>query len=222
MIVRSTLLEKVLKSSTMKKLSFVLISLAILLSPLSKADTILVYGDSLSAGYGLQANEDWPSLLAKRLLDENHKQYTVVNASISGETTAGGLKRFAKTVKKHRPSIVILELGANDGLRGQPTLIMRYNLSKMIKHSLNNNAQVLLIAMEIPPNYGKRYSNDFKQSFKELQKEHDIALSDFLLSSLSGRPELIQKDGLHPTAKAQPLLLETVWKSLKPLLHTPK
>ncbi len=226
MIVRSTLHKIALKYPSMKKLSFVLITAfgiftATFCSPLYAAN-ILVFGDSLSAGYGLQAEEDWPTLLKQRLQAEQPGQYTVINSSISGETTAGGLSRFAKTFSKYKPSIVILELGANDGLQGQPLNTMRKNLGKMIEYSLKNEARVLLVSMKIPPNYGKRYTSEFQQSFPELQQEYNIYLTDFLLGNLSGRPELFQKDGLHPAAEAQPILLETVWKSLKPLLQKPR
>jgi acyl-CoA thioesterase-1 len=167
----------------------------------------------------LQAQEEWPFLLQQQL-QEQKLPYKIVNASISGETTAGGLRRFASTFNKYQPAIVILELGANDGLRGQSLETMSTNLGIMIRYSQRHQAKVLLVSMRIPPNYGKRYTRDFEQVFTDLQKQHNIALSGFLMGSLSGHPELVQKDGLHPTAAAQPLLLATVWKSLKPLLQT--
>lgn len=211
----------------MKRLSFIFAMVLGLLGsafgPLAvAADTVLVFGDSLSAGYGLQAGEEWPALLQQKLEAEKLGHYTVVNTSISGETTTGGLARFKKTFNKYMPAIVILELGANDGLRGQPLKAMRDNLNQMIRHCLAYQAKVVLVSMEIPPNYGKRYTTEFQQSFVQLQKKHGISRTDFLLGGLSGRPELLQKDGLHPVAEAQPILLETVWKSLKPLLQRPK
>jgi acyl-CoA thioesterase-1 len=190
------------------------------ISSTTYASTILVFGDSLSAGHGLEPGEEWPTLLQKQLNELYPGKYTVINASISGETTAGGLARFQPAIEKHQPDIVILELGANDGLRGQSLATLRENLSAMIKQSLQIKAQVLLIAMQIPPNYGKRYTSDFKNAYPELQLKHNIALSDFLFSGFEGRPEFLQKDGIHPTATAQPTILKTVWKSLKPLLPT--
>jgi len=193
----------------------------LLLNPFSAhAATILVFGDSLSAGYGLSQGEEWPALLVKKLHQEKMPRINIINASISGETSEGGLARFADQIKQHKPTIVILELGANDGLRGQSISQMKHNLGEMISHSQKQGAKVLLIAMKIPPNYGNRYTKAFEQSYFQLQKQYDVMLSDFLLESLSGKPELIQKDGLHPTAEAQALILETVWKSLKPLLQT--
>jgi len=193
----------------------------LLLNPFSAhAATILVFGDILSAGYGLSQGEEWPALLVKKVHKEKMPRINIINASISGETSEGGLARFADQIKQHKPTIVILELGANDGLRGQSISQMKHNLGEMISHSQKQGAKVLLIAMKIPPNYGNRYTKAFEQSYFQLQKQYDVMLSDFLLESLSGKPELIQKDGLHPTAEAQALILETVWKSLKPLLQT--
>jgi acyl-CoA thioesterase-1 len=197
-------------------------SLLLGLSSSAFAANILVFGDSLSAGYGLAHGEEWPQLLQDRLSVEYTKSYRIVNASISGETSSGGLARFSTTFDQYQPSIVILELGANDGLRGQPLIDMHNNLAKIITYSTEHKAQVLLIAMKIPPNYGKRYTLAFEKTYVNLQQQYTITLSDFLLSSLSGKPELIQKDGLHPTSEAQPLLLDTVWKSLKPLLRQGK
>lgn len=203
----------------MKRLSFpaALLTLAMLFTDNSHAATILVYGDSLSAGFGLQAGEEWPALLQKKL-EGGKKTYSVVNASISGETTQGGLARFANTFSTHQPAIVILELGANDGLRGQPLGLMRENLGAIISHSRKHKAKVLLVSMEIPANYGKRYTGEFRDSFASVARQHGIPRTDFLLGGLQGKPELLQNDGLHPTAAAQPLLLETVWAALQPLL----
>ncbi len=191
-------------------------------SQLGHTGTILVFGDSLSAGYGLQANEDWPHLLKQKLHAEQYTQYKLINASISGETSRGGLDRFEKTFKKHQPDIVILELGANDGLRGQSLKKMQNHLSQMIQYSLSNNARVILAGMRIPPNYGKRYTETFYQVFQRLNNQHNISLIPFLLDGLMDDKNLIQTDGMHPTAEAQPLLMERVWKTLKPLLQIPK
>ena len=177
--------------------------------------TILVFGDSLSAGYGIQQNQSWVNLLQARLTQQK-LPYTVVNASSSGETTSGGLARFNAALTEHKPSIVILELGANDGLRGLPVRDMRSNLNKMIL--LAKPAKILLIGMKIPPNYGQKYSRDFSASYAILAKQHKIKLVPFLLDGVAGKPSLIQDDGLHPLAAAQPALLENVWSQLKGLL----
>ena len=177
--------------------------------------TIVVFGDSLSAGYGLQANESWVSLLQARL-NQQKLAYNVINASISGETTSGGLARFNAALTEHKPSIVILELGANDGLRGLPINEMRSNLNKMILQA--KPAKVLLIGMKIPPNYGQKYSRDFSASYAILAKQHKIKLVPFLLDGVAGKPSLIQDDGLHPLAAAQPALLDNVWTQLNRML----
>ena len=179
--------------------------------------TIVVFGDSLSAGYGLQANESWVSLLQARL-NQQKLAYNVINASISGETTSGGLARFNAALTEHKPSIVILELGANDGLRGLPINEMRSNLNKIILQAKAAKAKVLLIGMKIPPNYGQKYSRDFSASYAILAKQHKIKLVPFLLEGVAGKPSLIQDDGLHPIAAAQPALLENVWKILNKML----
>ena len=179
--------------------------------------TIVVFGDSLSAGYGLQPNESWVSLLQARL-SQQKLAYNVINASISGETTSGGLARFTEVLATHKPNIVILELGANDGLRGLPVNELRSNLNKMIVQAKAAKAKVLLIGMKIPPNYGQKYSRDFSASYAILAKQHKIKLVPFLLDGVAGKPSLIQDDGLHPLASAQSILLENVWMPLKNLV----
>ncbi len=179
--------------------------------------TIVVFGDSLSAGYGLQPNESWLSLLQARL-NQQKLPYQVINASISGETTSGGLVRFSEMLATHKPNIVILELGANDGLRGLPMSEMFSNLNKMILQAKAAKAKVLLIGMKIPPNYGQKYSRDFSASYAMLAKQHKVKLVPFLLDGVAGKPSLIQDDGLHPLAVAQPALLNNVWPHLKGLL----
>ena len=181
----------------------------------SPQKTILVFGDSLSAGYGLQPIESWVSLLQARLTQQK-LSYQVVNASISGETTSGGLARFNAALTEHKPSIVILELGANDGLRGLAVSEMRNNLNKMIL--LAKPAKILLIGMKIPPNYGQKYSRDFSASYAILAKQHKIKLVPFLLDGVAGKPSLMQDDDLHPTTAAQPALLDNVWKILEKML----
>ena len=179
--------------------------------------TILVWGDSLSAGYGLQTEQAWPALLAQRIR-ETKRPHKVVNASISGETTAGGAGRIAAELKRHRPAVVVIELGANDGLRGLPLAQTRANLEKMIKASQAAGAKVLLVGMRMPPNYGRDYTQGFERTFSELAKQHGTAFLPFLLEPIALDRTAFQPDNLHPTAAAQPKLRDHVWKSLLPLL----
>ena len=181
---------------------------------------ILVFGDSLSAGYGLQPGEGWVALLQNNIeKQDDYNAYKAVNASISGETTSGGLARFSEMLASHKPSIVILELGANDGLRGLPVSDMRSNLNQMILQAKAAKTKVLLIGMKIPPNYGQKYSRDFSASYAILATQHQIKIVPFLLDGVAGKPSLIQDDGLHPLAAAQPTLLDNVWPTLKKLLN---
>lgn len=182
------------------------------------AATILVFGDSLSAGYGIARQDAWPSLLETRLKDSGYS-YAVVNASISGETTAGGRSRLPEAIKQHQPKVVIIELGANDGLRGLPVSSMRDNLQSMVKLSQQAGARVMLVGMRIPPNYGRDYTEKFAATFTELSKEHKTALVPFLFEGFAGKADAFQPDRLHPTAATQPLMLDTIWKQLKPLLR---
>jgi acyl-CoA thioesterase I len=179
--------------------------------------TIVVFGDSLSAGYGIGQNQGWVALLQARLRQQK-LPYQVINASISGETTSGGAARFGEMLSTHKPSIVILELGANDGLRGLPVKEMQANLSQMIVQAKAAKTKLLLVGMKIPPNYGQKYSRDFSASYAILAKQHKIKLVPFLLEGVAGKPSLIQDDGLHPIAAAQPSLLDNVWVQLKGLL----
>lgn len=181
------------------------------------APVILVFGDSLSAGYGLAQGQSWPSLLETRLR-EQRLNYTVVNASISGETTAGGRSRIDAALARAKPAIVIIALGGNDGLRGLPVSAMRANLAAMIDAARARKAQVLLAGMRLPPNYGFEYTRDFEQSYADLAREHQTALTPFLLDGLAERRDLFQADGIHPVAAAQPIILDNVWKALKPRL----
>lgn len=181
------------------------------------AKTILVYGDSLSAAYGIAAQRGWVALLGERLKRER-PDYSVVNASISGETSSGGLSRAAKTLAQHKPAIVVLALGANDGLRGLPMAQMRQNLSAIILQSQKAGARVLLVGMRIPPNYGPEYTRDFDTAFAELARRHKTALAPFLLEGIAEDLRKFQPDRIHPNEEAQPVLLENVWKALKPLL----
>ena len=181
------------------------------------AKTLLVFGDSLSAGYGIRPQEAWPALLEKRL-SERRLNYNVANLSISGETTAGGRSRLAAVLREHRPSVVVIALGANDGLRGLPLAQMRANLEHMVTISQQAGARVALLGMRLPPNYGP-YAEQFFQTFSELAKQHKTAYLPFLLEPVATQPAMFQADQLHPTAKAQPLILDHVWPALQPLLR---
>jgi acyl-CoA thioesterase-1 len=174
-----------------------------------------VLGDSLSAAYGIAQARGWVALLEERLKRER-LDYSVVNASISGETTAGGLARMDFTLQKHKPRIVVLELGANDGLRGLPVAQMKKNLQAMIERAQKSGARVLLVGMKMPPNYGPDYTDAFEASFAELAKRYKTALAPFFLEDLTD--DMFQPDRIHPTAEAQPLMLERVWQALRPLL----
>ncbi|WP_282811145.1 arylesterase [Thauera humireducens] len=182
-----------------------------------QASTILVWGDSLSAGYGLKSGEAWPTLLQTRLTDEGFR-HTVVNASVSGETSAGGRSRLPAALEQHKPSIVILELGANDGLRGLRPQLMAENLTAMIDAARAAGSQVLLVGMHMPPNYGAAYTRRFAQTFTDVAQAREVPLVPFLLDGFADQPELFLSDGIHPTAEAQPRVLDTVWQGLQPLL----
>jgi acyl-CoA thioesterase-1 len=182
--------------------------------------TLLVFGDSLSAGYGIDASAGWVSLLDKRLRAEGYG-YRVVNASVSGETTTGGLSRLPRALATHKPTLVILELGANDGLRGLPLASSRANLEQMLQACRVAGVPVLLLGMKMPPNYGPRYTAGFERLFKDLARTYRVPLLPFFLEGVALNPALIQTDGLHPTAAAQPRLLKNVWTALAPLLRKP-
>ena len=178
---------------------------------------ILVYGDSLSAAYGFGQDAGWPTLLQARL-KQTGMDYTVANASISGETTSGGAARIAEALKAHQPKVIIVVLGANDGLRGLPLAQMRANLAKIVRASQTAKSRVLLVGMRLPPNYGETYTRQFAQVYTDIAREYKTALAPFLLEGVAERRELFQPDNIHPTAEAQPVLLENVWKALAPLL----
>lgn len=182
------------------------------------AATLLVFGDSLSAGFGIAARQGWPALLEERLRAEKFP-YRVVNASVSGETTAGGRSRLPAALKQHRPAIVVLALGANDGLRGLPLAQSRDNLATMIRQARQAGARVLLVGMELPPNYGPDYTRAFAAMYRELARQEKTALLPFLLEPVALDDTAFQPDRLHPTAAAQPKILDHVWSALKPLLR---
>jgi len=181
------------------------------------APSILIVGDSLSAGYGIELRDGWVSLLQQRLTRQGYP-HTVVNASISGDTTAGGRARLPDALKRHRPQIVILELGGNDGLRGLSLRETRANFDAMIKAAQSAGAQVLLVGIHLPPNYGPEYTGKFHATYHDLARVHNTALVPFLLEGVALTPGLMQPDGIHPRAAAQPRLLDNVWPYLEPLL----
>ena len=208
-----------MKTNGSRWLPILLFWLASLSSSLVQAEApvILVFGDSLSAAYGMPAEQGWVSLLQRRLAERGYPQ-RIVNASISGETTSGGLSRLPAALKQHRPALVILELGANDGLLGQPPMTMSHNLARMIELAQQANAQVLLAEMRIPPNYGPLYTQKFQAAFGELAEKYHIPLIPFMLDGVSGNAALIQDDGLHPRAEAQARILDNVWPTLEAAL----
>ena len=178
---------------------------------------LLVLGDSLSAEYGLQRGQGWVQLLANRL-QQNGANYTVVNASISGDTTSGGRARLPALLKQHRPSIVIIELGGNDGLRGLPVARMHDNLAAMVRASQAAGARVVVAGIRMPPNYGREYTERFYSAFENVSKEHDTALIPFLLEGFSDSADFFQADRIHPSAQAQNRILQTVWPVLEPMV----
>jgi acyl-CoA thioesterase-1 len=183
------------------------------------AATILVYGDSLSAGYGLPGGKGWVNLLAGRLGNER-LNYKVANASISGETTLGGRNRIESVLKVHRPDIVILELGANDGLRGASLDTMRANLEAIVDASRRSNARVLLVGMRLPPNYGAAYTEKFQKVYSEVAASRRVPLVPFLFEGFADNRVYFLPDGVHPAAEAQPVILDIVWKGLRPMLKS--
>ncbi len=180
--------------------------------------TILVFGDSLSAAYGIRPEQGWVALLTQRLQGQGYG-YQIVNASVSGETTSGGLQRLPRALQLHQPGIVVLELGANDALRGLPLTDTRGNLAQMVQLSQTAGARVLLVGLRIPPNYGPRYTEEFANVFPELAKQYHLPLVPFLLQHVALNPARMQEDGMHPNAAGEAPVLETVWPYLKPLLR---
>jgi len=204
---------------------FVQLVLVLALVPLARAadpasPAVVVLGDSLSAGYGIKVQQGWVNLLAQRLASEGYG-YRVVNASVTGETTQGGLARLPRALETHKPAIVIVELGGNDGLRGLPLAASRANLERIIELSRKANAKVLIVGMLIPPNYGPRYSDEFRDMFASLAARYKLAFVPFLLDKVALNPKLMQPDGIHASAEGQPQMLENVWPQLKPLLVAP-
>jgi acyl-CoA thioesterase-1 len=176
-----------------------------------------VFGDSLSAAYGLRPEQGWVALLDKRLKTQGYG-YELVNASVSGETTSGGAQRLPRALLLHKPGIFVLELGANDGLRGLPLEATRANLKKMVTLAKEFGAQVLLLGMRMPPNYGPKYTADFMQMYHDLAAKESLRLVPFLLESVALDPARMQDDGMHPNASGEPYVLDTLWPQLEPML----
>lgn len=198
-------------------LSISVILSALVASPAIAKQKILVFGDSLSAAYGLDEKSGWVNLLQKKLA-ESHPDYKVINASISGETTSGGANKIKQTLELHQPDIIIIELGGNDGLQGLSLKSMRQNLTQIIEEAKRHQTKTLLVGMKIPPNYGIKYTKDFNEMFKLLSQQFQTAYVPFLLEGIGGNPALMQQDSIHANASAQPMILENVWPSLEPLL----
>lgn len=194
--------------------------LLLLLSACAHAATLLVVGDSLSAAYGMGAREGWVTLLEERLRQKRF-DYNVVNASISGETTSGGAARTPELLARTRPDVVLVALGGNDGLRGLPTAQMKDNLSRIIESAKTRGARVLLVGVRVPPNYGAQYVREFEAAFAEVAERHRVPLVPYILKDIGERRELMQPDNIHPSAAAQPLILDNIWPKLEPLLKNP-
>lgn len=199
-------------------LLFALFTLATAWSAATAAGTILVYGDSLSAAYGIGQKEGWVTLLDERL-KQRKLDYSVANASISGETTSGGAARIEEALARFKPDVVIVALGANDGLRGLPVTEIKANLVRIIGAAQARKAKVLVAGMRMPPNYGAKYTQAFQQTFADTAGERRAAYVPFLLDGIADKRDLFLADQIHPGAQAQPIILETVWKGLEPLLR---
>ena len=199
-----------------KRISSYLVLLALCLSPTWVfAKTVMVLGDSISAGYGIEPQQAWVNLLQKRLDQQYPKQHKVVNASVSGETTSGALARLPKLLQTHKPNVVVIELGGNDGLRGQPPQMIQKNLVQLIQQSQKANATVVVLGMKMPPNYGTAYSTAFENNYKVVSQQYKVKLLPFFLEGVAGNKSLMQKDLVHPNGKAQPILLNLAYPYIK-------
>ena len=199
-----------------KRISSYLVLLALCLSPTWVfAKTVMVLGDSISAGYGIEPQQAWVNLLQKRLDQQYPKQHKVVNASVSGETTSGALARLPKLLQTHKPNVVVIELGGNDGLRGQPPQMIQKNLAQLIQQSQKAHATVVVLGMKIPPNYGTAYSKAFENNYKVVSQQYKVKLLPFFLEGVAGNKNLMQKDLVHPNTKAQPILLNLAYPYIK-------
>lgn len=198
-----------------KNFGFVILMFMFILPSQSFAKTILILGDSLSAGYGVPLQQGWVNLLQSKLNQQYPKQHRVVNASVSGETTSGTLARLPKLLQTHRPDVVVIELGGNDALRGQPPLMIQKNLAQLIQHSQKAKAQVILFGMKIPPNYGAAYSAAFENNYKVLSQQYKVKLLPFFMQNIAGNKALMQNDQIHPNSTAQPILLNNAYPYIK-------
>ncbi len=199
-----------------KRISSYLVLLTLCLSPTWVfAKTVMVLGDSISAGYGIEPQQAWVNLLQKRLDQQYPKQHKVVNASVSGETTSGALARLPKLLQTHKPNVVVIELGGNDGLRGQPPQMIQKNLVQLIQQSQKANATVVVLGMKMPPNYGTAYSKAFENNYKMVSQQYKVKLLPFFLEGVAGNKSLMQKDLVHPNGKAQPILLNLAYPYIK-------
>jgi acyl-CoA thioesterase I len=194
-----------------------LVFIAIQSAVASTGGTILVFGDSLSAAYGISPEQGWVALLTQRLHQQGYG-YQIVNASVSGETTSGGVERLPRALKLHHPQLVILELGGNDGLRGLPLGATKANLARMVDLSTQAGARVLLVGMRIPPNYGPRYTEEFARMYPDVASQYHLPLVPFLLEKVALNPARMQEDSVHPNASGEPPVLDNVWPYLQPLL----
>ena len=197
---------------------FLWVVMMALISQTLMAKSIVVLGESISAGHGIAVSQGWVALVQKKLAETQH-DFTIQNASISGDTSSGGVARIDSLLNQYKPTILILELGGNDGLRGLSPALMKSNLTEIIRRAQQANAKVLLLGMKIPPNYGKRYIELFYNVYPQLAKEMQVATIPFLLEDVALTNEMMQSDGLHPNAKAQPLIAEKIWQQLLPLLN---
>lgn len=209
-------------------LVFIAVAIVLLPSPLPASETLsdneknlpvlLVLGDSLSASFGIEQSDGWVALLTDKLQKHQYRM-KVINASISGETTQGGLQRLPSLLAKHKPSLVIVELGGNDGLRGLKLSLIESNLRQIIEKIKASQSSALLMGIRLPPNYGQIYTEKFYQIYQDLAKQENVPLVPFLLDGVATNSALMQEDGIHPTAKAQPVMLKNVWEILQPLLN---
>lgn len=215
-------LRHIVRTALHSGLCLLLMALPVQASAQASAETprtVLVLGDSISAGYGMTLEQGWVALLDDRLAKQV-PPWQAVNASISGDTTGGGLRRLPALLAKHQPRIVIIELGGNDGLRGYPIKQLRQNLQTMTALARDKNAQVLILGMEIPPNFGERYTQLFRAAFTDVAQAQQAAYGGFMLAGVATDPALMQADGIHPTAEAQSLLLDNVWPHLLAQLNS--
>ena len=190
-------------------------SIICLLPVSSFAKTVMILGDSLSAGYGIDQQQGWVNLLQVRLNQQLPKQHKVVNASVSGETTSGALARLPKLLQTYKPNVVVIELGGNDGLRGQPPQMIQKNLAQLIQQSQKSSAKVILLGMKIPPNYGTAYSKAFENNYQTLSQQYKVKLYPFFMNGIAGNKALMQKDLIHPNAIAQKILLDNAYPLIK-------